>query len=273
MCPRRRRSGMGSYAWCGRRPRPNRFGLPLRLSGRLAGSIQRASVRRHPRALAIVARLLSQDHFSEKADMVARSALNSFEERAPNTGELNIRRYENSEVLSRFRAPSSPFRPSFLRLPALLRNWGRYFAAGVASVDTGGEFTLALGSRGNPFAEDPSLPRLRHAGRRREFATSVSVGLGPSRRQDPEAGGCSGRQQKGVRDSRKGSGQQKEVRNRFPPSDPSDSSLPFGSRPLGGPRRARGAPGGPQARRGARGPRRIGRGVWRGSLSSRLEGP
>src|SRR5262249_42284417 len=49
------------------------------------------SVRRHRRALAIVA-LLSQDHFSEKADMVACSALNSFEERAPNTGEVNTLR-------------------------------------------------------------------------------------------------------------------------------------------------------------------------------------
>ncbi len=34
-------------------------------------------------------RLLSQHHFSQKADMVACSVPNSFEERAPNSGELN----------------------------------------------------------------------------------------------------------------------------------------------------------------------------------------
>jgi hypothetical protein len=39
---------------------------------------------------AIVGRLLSQDHFSQKADMVACGAPNSFEETAPLTGSPGL---------------------------------------------------------------------------------------------------------------------------------------------------------------------------------------
>ena len=63
--------------------------------------------RRHRRALAIVARLLSQDHFSEKADMVACSALNSFEEK----GTAQIR------VKLSFKGQHPRFRPAGRRVP------------------------------------------------------------------------------------------------------------------------------------------------------------
>jgi hypothetical protein len=87
-CPRS--ADRGSHGSCSHRNRRSTATADLASSARvIIESNLRASVRRHRRALAIVARLLSQDHFSEKADMVACSALNSFEERAPNTGELN----------------------------------------------------------------------------------------------------------------------------------------------------------------------------------------
>src|SRR5262245_43460217 len=79
-----------------------------------------------------------------------------------------------------FSGSISPFRPLFLRLLALLRNRGRYFAAGVAIVDTGGEFVPPIGERGNSFAEYPSLPSFRLVGGQRGFATSVIVGFGPT---------------------------------------------------------------------------------------------
>ena len=58
-----------------------------------------------------------------------------------------VRRYEISHDLRPIPGSNSPFRPHCFRLSAHLRNAGRYFAAGVASVDTGGEVTLALESR------------------------------------------------------------------------------------------------------------------------------
>ena len=67
---------------------------------------------------------------------------------------------------------------------------GYEFATSV-NTDTGGEFVSPIGERGNPFAGDPSLPRLRPVAGQGEFATSVNTdtaGEFPSAADRPESG-------------------------------------------------------------------------------------
>ena len=53
-------------------------------------------------------------------------------------------------------------------------------APGAKTVDTGGEFVWGVWNRGFPYPSGSILPKFRLIGCRREFATSVTVGSGPT---------------------------------------------------------------------------------------------